>query len=54
MENFVAGGGSPVVEVTLRLREYSASLSGREQLAVYKFADAIDIVPKTLAENAGL
>ena len=51
---FVAGGGSPEVEVTLRLREYSASLTGREQLAVYKFADAIDIVPKTLAENAGL
>lgn len=51
---FVVGGGSPEVEVALRLREYSASLTGREQLAVYKFADAIDIVPKTLAENAGL
>jgi thermosome len=51
---FVAGGGSSEVEVALRLREYSASLTGREQLAVYKFAEAIDIVPKTLAENAGL
>lgn len=51
---YVAGGGSPEVEVALRLREYAASLTGREQMAVYKFADAIDIVPKTLAENAGL
>ncbi len=51
---YIAGGGSPEVEVALRLREYAATLMGREQLAVYKFADAIDIVPKTLAENAGL
>ena len=51
---YVAGGGSPEVEVALRLREYAASLTGREQLAVYKFAEAMDIVPKTLAENAGL
>lgn len=51
---YVAGGGSPEIEVSLRLREYAASLSGREQMAVYKFADAVEIVPKTLAENAGL
>ncbi len=51
---YVAGGGSPEVEVGLRLREYAASLTGREQLAVYKFAEAMDIVPKTLAQNAGL
>lgn len=51
---YVTGGGAPEVEAALRLREYAASLTGREQLAVYKFAEAIDIVPKTLAENGGL
>ncbi|MDY6966114.1 MAG: thermosome subunit beta [Halobacteriota archaeon] len=51
---FVAGGGSPEVELALRLKEYGASLKGREQLAVQKFADALEIVPRTLAENAGL
>ncbi len=51
---YVAGGGSPEIEVALRLREYAASLTGREQLAVFKFADSVEIVPRTLAENAGL
>ncbi|MCX9085085.1 MAG: thermosome subunit alpha [Candidatus Methanoperedens sp.] len=50
----LAGGGSPEVELSLRLREYSATLQGREQLAVSKFAQALEIIPKTLAENAGL
>jgi thermosome len=50
----VAGGGSPEVELSLRLREYAATLKGREQLAVTKFAEAIEIIPKTLAENSGL
>ena len=36
------------------LRKYADSLSGREQLAVFAFADALEIIPKTLAENAGL
>ena len=53
-ETLVAGGGSPEVELALRLREYSATLIGREQLAVAKFADALEIIPRTLAENAGL
>ena len=52
--NIVAGGGSPEIELALRLREYAATLKGREQLAVSKFADAMEIIPKTLAENAGL
>ena len=51
---YVAGGGSSEVEIALRLREYATSLTGREQLAVNKFADSIEIIPKTLAENAGL
>ncbi len=49
----VAGGGAPEIELSLRLREYAATLKGREQLAVTKFAEAMEIVPKTLAENAG-
>ena len=49
----VAGGGAPEIELSLRLREYAATLKGREQLAVTKFAEALEIVPKTLAENAG-
>ncbi|MCX9011369.1 MAG: thermosome subunit alpha [Candidatus Methanoperedens sp.] len=50
----VAGGGAPETELALRLREYASTLEGREQLAVSKFADALEIIPKTLAENAGL
>ncbi|TGC11172.1 thermosome subunit [Methanolobus halotolerans] len=53
-EKLVAGGGSPEVELALRLQEYASTLSGREQLAVKAFAEALEIVPRTLAENAGL
>ncbi len=53
-EKLVAGGGSPEVELAMRLREYSSTLTGREQLAVSKFAEALEIIPRTLAENAGL
>ena len=49
----VPGGGAPEIELSLRLKEYAATLKGREQLAVTKFAEALEIVPKTLAENAG-
>jgi len=49
----VAGGGAPEIELAMRLREYASTLKGREQLAVTKFAEAMEIVPKTLAENAG-
>jgi thermosome len=50
----VAGAGSPEVELSLRLKEYAATLKGREQLAVIAFAEALEIIPRTLAENAGL
>jgi thermosome len=53
-EKLVAGGGSPEVEMSLRLSEYAATLKGREQLAVTKFANALEVIPRTLAENAGL
>ncbi|MCK9440140.1 MAG: TCP-1/cpn60 chaperonin family protein [Methanothrix sp.] len=49
----VAGGGAPEIELAMRLRDYASTLKGREQLAVTKFAEAMEIVPKTLAENAG-
>lgn len=50
----VAGGGAPEVEVARQLHDYAESLPGREQLAVISFAEAMEIIPKTLAENAGL
>jgi thermosome len=50
----VAGGGSPEEAVAKDLREFAQSHSGREQLAILAFADAMEIIPRTLAENAGL
>jgi len=50
----VAGAGAIEMELSLGLRKFSNSLSGREQLAVLAFADAIEIIPRTLAENAGI
>jgi len=50
----LAGGGAPEIEIAKALREYAESLPGREQLAVQSFAEAIESVPVTLAENAGL
>jgi chaperonin GroEL (HSP60 family) len=48
------GGGAPEMEISKTLRNYAETLPGREQLAVQEFAEAIEIVPLTLAENAGL
>ncbi len=50
----VAGGGAVEVEVAKELRKYATKVGGREQLAVEAFADAVEIIPRTLAENAGL
>lgn len=50
----VAGGGSPELEVSRVLRKYAETLPGREQLAVKGFAEALEAVPMTLTENAGL
>jgi chaperonin GroEL (HSP60 family) len=50
----VAGAGAPEIEVSRGLRKYANSLSGREQLAVQAFAEAMEVIPRTLAENAGL
>jgi thermosome len=53
-QKIVGGGGAPELEVAIQLRKYASTLGGREQLAVEVFADSLDIVPKTLAENAGM
>ncbi len=50
----VAGGGAPEAELAKRLREYAVKVGGREQLAIEAFAEALEAVPTTLAENAGL
>jgi len=50
----VTGGGSTAVELAMRLREYSATVGGREQIAIDAFASAMEIIPTTLAENAGM
>jgi len=50
----VAGGGAVEIELARRLREYAESVGGREQLAINAFADALDIIPRTLAESAGM
>ena len=50
----VAGGGAVEVEVAKELRGYATKVGGREQLAIEAFADAIEVIPRTLAENAGL
>jgi thermosome len=50
----VAGGGAVEIEAAKELRKYATSVGGREQLAIENFAAAIEIVPKTLAENGGL
>jgi len=50
----VAGGGAPEIAISKGLKEYADTISGREQLAVSAFAGALEIVPRTLAENAGL
>jgi len=50
----VAGGGAPEIELALRLRHYASTVGGREQLAIDAFASALEVIPRTLAENAGL
>jgi len=50
----VIGGGAPEIEIARQLRTYANTLGGREQLAINAFAEALEIVPRTLAENAGL
>jgi len=50
----VPGGGAIEIEMAKELRKYATKVGGREQLAVEAFADAVEVIPRTLAENAGL
>jgi chaperonin GroEL (HSP60 family) len=50
----VTGGGSTASELALKLRDYAASVGGREQIAIDAFASAMEVIPTALAENAGL
>ena len=50
----VPGGGAIEIELSRRLKEFSLGFQGREQLAVREFANALEFIPLTLAENAGL
>ncbi len=50
----VAGGGAPEIAIAKGLKDFADTISGREQLAIGAFAAALEVVPKTLAENAGL
>ncbi|HEX2557129.1 MAG TPA: thermosome subunit beta, partial [Nitrososphaera sp.] len=50
----VAGGGAPEAYAAAKLREWASTLSGREQLAAEKFAEALEVIPLSLAENAGM
>ncbi|MCJ2532769.1 MAG: TCP-1/cpn60 chaperonin family protein [Candidatus Thermoplasmatota archaeon] len=53
-EVIVPGGGATEIELALKLRDYGQSVGGREQLAIEAFAEALEIIPWTLAENAGM
>ncbi len=51
---FVLGGGATEVDLADKLRSYANTIGGREQLAIQKFADALEIIPKVLSESAGM
>src|SRR5208282_4997360 len=50
----VTGGGAAEAEIAKRLKQYATKVGGREQLAIEAFADTLEMIPKTLAENGGL
>src|SRR5207249_4624059 len=50
----ISGGGSSAKEIALALRDFASTVGGREQIAIEAFADAVEVIPRTLAENAGL
>ncbi len=50
----VTGGGAIEIELAMKLRDYAKEVGGREQLAIEAFADALEVIPRTLAESAGM
>jgi len=53
LSSYVYGGGAIEIELARKLRDYAASIGGKEQLAINAFAESLDIIPRTLAESAG-
>jgi len=53
-KNMIAGGGAPETELSIKLSQYAATLSGIESHCIKAFAESLEIIPFTLAENAGL
>ncbi len=51
---YVTGGGSTEIEVAMKLRDAATDIGGREQLAMQSFADALEVIPKSLADSAGM
>ncbi|MFG1519246.1 MAG: thermosome subunit beta, partial [Thermoplasmataceae archaeon] len=51
---YTTGGGSSAAEIAIRLREYASKVGGRQQLAIERFANAMEEIPRALSENAGL
>ncbi len=51
---YIIGGAAAATEIALELRDYASTVGGREQLAIEAYANAVDVIPRTLAENAGL
>jgi len=54
LSKMVTGGGSIEMELSRAVKSHAAGVGGREQLAIEAFADALEVVPRTLADNAGL
>ncbi len=54
LPKMVPGGGAIEMELSKAVRSHATQIGGREQLAIEAFADALEVIPKTLAENAGL
>ncbi len=51
---YVTGGGSIEIEIAMKLRDSATDIGGREQLAIQAFADALEVIPKALADSAGM
>jgi len=53
-KKIIAGGGATEIELARKIRNYARGFAGKEQLAMEAFAEALEVIPKTLAQNAGL
>ncbi len=51
---YTTGGGSSATEIATKLKEYAGKIGGRQQLAIERFANAMEEIPRALSENAGL